>query len=160
MPDECQIVINPNLDLNQNGVLDACECAVTSYCISSPNSAGSGALISHTGTAFVSNNDLTLIANGCPPSEFGIFFFGSGQVSNPVGDGVLCVSQFFRLNPVLSNPSGTAASFLDLTNLPNPDPAGQIHAGSTWNFQFWYRDPSAGGAGFNFTDALSITFCP
>ena len=36
----------------------------------------------------------------------------------------------------------------------------QIDAGETWNFQFWYRDPSAGGAGFNFTDALSITFCP
>lgn len=29
----------------------------------------------------------------------------------------------------------------------------------TRHFQFWYRDPLAGGAGFNLSSALSITFC-
>ncbi|MAE45296.1 MAG: hypothetical protein CMJ86_00230, partial [Planctomycetes bacterium] len=158
VPDECQIAINPNLDLNGNGILDACECVVSSYCTSSPNSVGPGAVISYSGTAFVANNDLTLIASACPTSEFGIFFYGPGQISNPVGNGILCVSQFFRLAPILTNSAGTAALSMDLTS--PPDPAGQIDAGETWNFQFWYRDPSAGGAGFNFTDALNITFCP
>jgi hypothetical protein len=37
--------------------------------------------------------------------------------------------------------------------------AGQITAGSTWNFQFWFRDPVAGGASFNLSDGLEVTFC-
>jgi hypothetical protein len=39
-------------------------------------------------------------------------------------------------------------------------PGATITAGSTWNFQFWYRNPAAGGAGFNLSDGLSIRFCP
>jgi hypothetical protein len=27
------------------------------------------------------------------------------------------------------------------------------------NFQFWFRDPAGGPAGFNLTNALKITFC-
>mgnify|MGYP000420898215 CR=1 FL=1 len=30
---------------------------------------------------------------------------------------------------------------------------------STWNFQFWFRDPQGGQVGFNLTDALEVTFC-
>ncbi len=41
-----------------------------------------------------------------------------------------------------------------------PQASGQILDGSTWNFQFWYRDPNGGGAFYNFTDGLSATFCP
>ena len=37
--------------------------------------------------------------------------------------------------------------------------SGQIIAGSTWNVQFWYRDPSGGPVGFNFSNALRISFC-
>ncbi|MDP6954680.1 MAG: hypothetical protein QF599_01795, partial [Planctomycetota bacterium] len=41
-----------------------------------------------------------------------------------------------------------------------PQPAGAIAAGSTWRFQFWYRDAASGTAEpFNFSDALEITFC-
>ena len=47
---------------------------------------------------------------------------------------------------------------LDYTNPPQA--AGQITVGSTWNFQFRYRDPAAGGAYFNLSDGLEITFCP
>lgn len=32
--------------------------------------------------------------------------------------------------------------------------------GTTWEFQYWYRDPVAGGAGFNLSDAVSIDFLP
>ena len=31
---------------------------------------------------------------------------------------------------------------------------------STWNFQFWHRDPLGGPAGFNFSDGLEVMFCP
>jgi hypothetical protein len=37
---------------------------------------------------------------------------------------------------------------------------GHIHPFATWNFQFWYRDPLGGPAGFNFSDGLEVTLCP
>ena len=38
--------------------------------------------------------------------------------------------------------------------------AGVITAGSSWNFQAWFRDPAANGATFNLSDGLHVTFCP
>jgi len=49
---------------------------------------------------------------------------------------------------------GDVSFALDYTN--PPEPAGEIAAGSTWNFQFWYRD----GATFNLSDGLNAAFCP
>ena len=40
-----------------------------------------------------------------------------------------------------------------------PNPNGQITVGSSWAFQYWYRDPGFGSAGFNFSDGLWVTFC-
>ena len=39
-------------------------------------------------------------------------------------------------------------------------PLSNVQAGDTHHFQLWYRDPAAGGANYNLTDALEITFCP
>jgi hypothetical protein len=44
---------------------------------------------------------------------------------------------------------------LDLTA---PPLAGNLVPGSTWYAQAWFRDPPAGGAYFNLSSALSITF--
>ena len=54
-------------------------------------------------------------------------------------------------------PDGSGSYLVDYASLTGP---GQISAGSTWNFQFWYRDPAGGGAGFNLSDGLQLTFCP
>lgn len=35
-----------------------------------------------------------------------------------------------------------------------------LNPGETWNFQLWYRDTAAGGAGFNLSDGLRVTFLP
>jgi hypothetical protein len=51
---------------------------------------------------------------------------------------------------------GFAQRTLDFTS----SPASDITAGSTWSFQFFYRDVAAGGAGFNLSNGLSATFCP
>ena len=49
-------------------------------------------------------------------------------------------------------------SFSSGENLLN---SGAITAGSTWNFQLWYRDPAAGGAGSNLSNGLQVVFaCP
>jgi hypothetical protein len=41
-----------------------------------------------------------------------------------------------------------------------PPALGKIVAGSSWNWQWWYRDPMGGGAAFNTSDALNATYCP
>ena len=48
---------------------------------------------------------------------------------------------------------GSATVALDFTKLPVP-----ILGGSTWHFQFWYRDPDSGGTGSNASGGLEVTF--
>ena len=97
---------------------------------------------------------------GCPASTNGIFYYGLSQTQLPFGDGFQCVSgpPLIRLPVLTTNGGGNAVLLLDYTNPPQP--VGQITAGSNWNFQFWYRDGPAGGAGFNLSDALEVQFCP
>jgi hypothetical protein len=45
---------------------------------------------------------------------------------------------------------------IDLANPPSA--SGTITAGSTWNFQAWYRDPVAGGSNYDLSNGLSVTF--
>ncbi len=139
-----------------------CECLVESYCVTSPNSAGAGAVMGVTGSAFISQNDLVLVALSCPANQFGIFYYGTGQAQVSFGNGYRCVSPggvgLYRFPPVSTGSLGQASYAVDNTNPPQP--SGQITAGSTWNFQFWYRDPAAGGAYFNLSDGLEVTFCP
>jgi hypothetical protein len=136
-----------------------CPAAIATYCTTSPNSFGSGALINAFGTPSVSANDILLSVSGGPPGEFALLFYGEGQVANPLGDGTICIgSNFQRLLPAVQfDQLSTLARTLDLNAPPNQ--SGQVTVGSTWNFQCWYRDPGAGGAGFNFSNAVSITFC-
>ncbi len=59
------------------------------------------------------------------------------------------------------DPFGDLSRALDLTQPPASAGPGMIGAGEEWNFQFWYRDPTGpGGTGFNFSDGLSVHFCP
>jgi hypothetical protein len=51
---------------------------------------------------------------------------------------------------------GNAVRSVDLASAPV---LGVITPGSTAYFQCWYRDPAAGGAAFNLSDGLSVTFC-
>jgi len=145
-------------DTNGNGIPDECECPpAASYCQTAPNSVGPGAIIDHSGSQSVSQNDFTLLASGCPPGEFGIFYYGltAGQV--PFGNGFRCVTgTVYRLPVITTDVFGDAAYALDLPSAPNP---GGIQAGDVWNFQFWYRDPSGGGSGFNLSDGLEVPFC-
>lgn len=39
-------------------------------------------------------------------------------------------------------------------------PGGAWSAGSARSFLAWFRDPAGGGAAFDLSDALSITFVP
>ncbi len=143
--------------LTDLGTLDP--CVGTSYCISSPNSAGPGALMCSAGTSSIANNDLVLTCNGLPANKFGLFFYGPNQIQTPFGDGFRCVGgQLSRLQAQLSSAQGSVAHALDNTAPPTPN--GQISSGQLWHFQFWYRDPAAAGAGFNLSDGHSLLFTP
>ena len=129
---------------------------ISHYCQTSPNSFGAGALILHSGSVNVSDNSLVLISILCPFNQFGVFYHGNNQLNVPFGNGVRCVGGgIHRLPVVNTGATGSAASVIDLQN-----PIYGISGGITKKFQFWYRDPVAGGANFNLSDALSIQFCP
>lgn len=134
---------------------------ISNYCETSANSATSGALISASGTPSVDQNAFVLQVSDAPPSSFALLFYGSEQEFVPLGDGVRCIANpLFRLLPAIPFTSNGDLSFaFDVTSPPNA--AGTITAGSTWNFQCWYRDPTGPGAsGFNFSDALQVIFQP
>jgi len=131
------------------------------YCTTSPNSVNAkGARINYGGSASVSSNDFQIIAAFAPAGQTGLFYYGPNQVQVPFGNGVRCVGgSVTRLNPpiVISSPWGEAIHSVDNTH---PTNLSNIQPGSNWNFQFWYRDPAAGGATFNLSDALSVPFIP
>ncbi|MEM8709795.1 MAG: hypothetical protein AAGG01_02495 [Planctomycetota bacterium] len=138
---------------------DPCSGGATPYCVSSPNSVGAGAVISAAGSTSVSENSLTLSCVGMAPGAFGVYFYGDAQTSTPAGDGVLCASgNLFRVAVTQADFIGRSFLNLDLT-MP-PVPAAEITAGSTWNFQHFYRDIQPGGSGLNFSNAVEIRFCP
>jgi len=64
-----------------------------------------------------------------------------------------------RLQPIQIEAFGNAFYALDLNASWIPTPQ-RIQAGESWYFQFWFRDPQAGGSGYNFSSALEISFCP
>jgi hypothetical protein len=133
-------------------------CSVSTYCVGAQNSVGSGGQISHNGSTSIAANDMRLVAVAVPPNQFGIFYYGPNQTQAAFGDGFRCVSgSVSRLGVVQISSWGDVYTDLDIASPPQP--SGQITDGSTWNFQFWYRDPNFGGAGFNLSDALSATFC-
>ena len=93
------------------------------------------------------------------PNGFGLFFYGPNQVQIIFGDCFRCVGGMTqRLSPVvMTNAGGSLSRQIDLTSFG----ASMIVPDTTWNFQFWFRDPMGpGGSGFNLSDGISITFCP
>lgn len=130
------------------------ECdAVTSSCPTTPNSIGDGAVMKLTGGQSLSANSMVLHALGSPAGQWGLFFHGPTSTSTPLGNGTLCLSgSLVRLAPVQVDPSGRASAPVDLSDLG-------LSAGDTRHFQWWYRDPAAGGAGYDFSDALAVPLC-
>ena len=133
---------------------------ITSECATAPNSVGSGATISASGSPSLGANDLGLIAVSCPPNTIGLFYYGSNAVAIPFGDGLRCVDgDIKRLTPLQTDVLGFAVQALDLTAPPFDAGSGEAVLGERKHFQFWYRDVPAGGAGFNLSDALVVRFC-
>jgi choice-of-anchor B domain-containing protein len=160
-----------NLDTFVEALIDdfkisqlTCGCSTSNYCTSSSNSAGTSALISSNGNASIGQNNFALDVTGAVPGNLGLFFYGSGQTQLPLAEGSLCIAGdgagIQRLQPPQQlDIAGAGSRFLDFTQPPASSGSGAILVGSTWNFQFWYRDPAGGPGGSNLSDALAVTFC-
>ncbi|MBJ02960.1 MAG: hypothetical protein CMK00_08840 [Planctomycetes bacterium] len=152
-------------DCNDYGltVLVTNDAIGVNYCIAAINSTGFPAPMSASGSSRISQNDLVLVAGPVAPTQLGLFYYGPTQILFPFGDGFRCVGAgalgTFRLYPpVVADGAGELSRPVD--NSSPPAAAGTLSAGSTWNFQAWYRDPDAGGAGFSLSDGFSIYFLP
>jgi len=138
----------------------------TNYCTAVPNSTGSSATISASGSAVAANNNLTLEADLLPNSSFGYFLTSTTQgfVANPGGSsGNLCLGGSIGryVGPGQIKNSGTLGAIslaLNLTQTPQPSGFVTIAAGQTWSFQAWFRDSAGGVATSNFTNGLTINF--
>ncbi len=153
-----------NESVSESRTLPSPTCDFANYCSTSPNSVGPGAIMGTNGMTSVSANEFLLSA-GPVPIQPGLFFYSAGQTNGgaglPFGNGLRCVgtpgNPIFRFPPIMADATNTLLFEVDFTNLPS---GGDILGHSTWNFQAWYRDPMGGGAAFNLSDGLRVTFCP
>ena len=126
---------------------------ITSVCATTPNSVGAGAVMVVTGGQSVSADTTVLNAVGSPPNQWGLFFHGTSSAQIPLGNGTLCIGgSLVRLPAVQADGAGRSSWPLDLAGMG-------VQAGETLLFQWWYRDTAAGGAGYDFSDAVAVPFC-
>lgn len=144
-------------DVNADGTLGNATNLPSTYCIGAPNSVGPGARIGWNGSTSIGFNNFHLTVSGCPLHTNGLFVYAATQQQVALGDGYLCVGQpFFRRAALSTAPLGSADFRLNFETL---SPAGTIAPGTTWNFQFYYRNVNGpGGTGFNLSDGLQATF--
>ncbi|MEZ6016868.1 MAG: hypothetical protein R3F49_17245 [Planctomycetota bacterium] len=136
----------------------------TRYCTAAPNSVGAGATLSIAGSTRLGDRLLGLVATGLPAHSAGLFMTSltQGFASHPAGSqGDLCLGGAIGrfVGPGEVQGSGTLGAMrlsVDPATLPSPTGPVPVMAGSTWNFQAWYRDANPATTS-NFTDAVALT---
>jgi hypothetical protein len=132
-------------------------CSAQNYCTALPNSTGASASIGAPVDASRLLNSFTVSALDLPPNAIAIFASGTTQVDPgvPFGNGLRCIGGTVTRHHLLHASNGVVIDWQDLNS---PAYAG-VHPGDVRYFQCFYRDPAAGGAAFNTSDALAVTFC-
>jgi len=134
------------------------QCFVVSYCAALPNSTGIPATIQLTGSPSFSLNNMVLSALDLPDAATCSFFHGTARVdpATTFGNGLRCAGGTVKRLATLQAIGGSMIQFQDLSGSPYVG----TQPGDVLRFQLVYRDAAAGGAGFNTTAALEVTFCP
>jgi hypothetical protein len=127
------------------------------YCQATMNSQGSVAFVGYAGSLDLSQQSFALFCTGAVihPASYGMFIYGVDQTQVPFGNGYLCIYPYGRMT--VQHLSGETV-FTAMSS--SPEEFAPFQPGSSWNFQFWYRDVAAGGANFNLSRALHIDFAP
>lgn len=118
-----------------------------------------GAALGAIGSCSVASDDMSLSGSSIPPWQPGLFFQAiqpvNGGNGNPFGAGLLCANgTILRLEIAFADAAGDMLSTVDLAS------TGSVLSGQTVYYQLWYRDPAAGGSGFNLTNGLAVTWGP
>jgi Tol biopolymer transport system component len=133
-------------------------CSAVRYCTPAGlNSLGVAAKVSAQGDASRLLNNFVLYVVNLPPSAISVLASGTAQVTPgvPFGNGLRCIGGTVARHGVLHAVGGVVIDFQDLSG-----PEYQtVQPGQTLYFQCIYRDPAAGMAAFNTSDALAVTFC-
>ncbi len=148
--------ITGNLFINGTMIARHVPAAPTVFCSSLANSTGQTAAVSFSGQTSLGAGAPTIHATQLPSNIMGLFFHGSNQIDLPFGNGRRCVGgTLARFQAVRTGAAGQVTQLIDNSTLPMT-----LQAGEQSQFQFWFRDVAAGGAGFNTSDALSVTYTP
>ncbi|MCP3920791.1 MAG: hypothetical protein GY711_35135 [bacterium] len=136
-------------------------CGFEKYCTAEVNSTGVPASINALGSADVADADLTLRVEELPLQQFGIFLMSETRTFVPAfggGDGNLCVGpQGLALTSFIQSrdQTGVVVFAVPFEGLPGGT---TIEPGSTWNFQYWFRDRNPAPTS-NLSDAIEVRFC-
>jgi hypothetical protein len=130
------------------------------------NSTGRGAILAAGGSSSVASDELVLEARDLPPDKSAIVFMGGGQTQVPLGDGLRVVTTggvgLRRFPMQTSDAEGWLTFGPGIAGLTQSVTSSTtITAGSVWNFQCWYRDPSGPCANAtNLTNGVQVAFTP
>ncbi len=177
--DAVDIATGTSADTNHNGIPDECEQSFAAYCMcpaplgpcgnddasaGCANSTGAGGLLAASGTTSYFTDDLALHVSQLPANKTGLWLMSASQAQVVLGDGLRCIgSPLYRFGAFNSGAGGSATKGRGIiasscSSLPS---AACIHAGQTWNFQVWYRNPTGPcGNGTNLSNGESVTFTP
>ena len=138
------------------GIAFAPDSMGTRYCVSGVNSTGGPARIHPWGSTSASAANLRLRVESVPDRS-GVFLHGPGTARRPFGNGTLCVGGALVRGATVLPSGGQAEYVYDASDAQHSLGA---FAGTTRHFQYWFRDPAAGGARFDASDAITIVIRP
>jgi len=145
-----EVTFVADLDTSVSGLVLLRRGVGENVCIATPSSTGAPASMSAFGSDRARPGDALTLTAEPVPDQTGLFFFGPSERQIPFGLGYLCVGGgVTRVFPPV-RASGRTVSVAVLGSAFVP--------GETTYFQYWFRDPAAGGAAFNTSDALRVTF--
>jgi len=129
---------------------------VTRICTGSPNSVSPGGARLRWSGAFRPIGG-RLDASELPADQMGMVLYGLFPDDAPFADGRICIGGArWIMARVASDRSGHMS--LDIAREGEREDVHWLFSANTWFFQYWYRDPAAGGAGSNLTDAIRVAW--
>jgi hypothetical protein len=168
IPDTYEIALEPSLDLDGDGALDACEPAVA-YCTAGTTSSGCVPAIGSFGTPSASaGSGFAIVANAVEGQRNGMLYYGLAPHASPWAPGstsTLCVAPPVQRLGVQSSGgfagqcNGQLALDWNAWRSAHPGALGSpFAAGETYFAQAWFRDASNPRG--NLSNALQYTLEP
>ena len=120
------------------------------YCASTPSTLGVPAEISGPCVAHVADGTVHVTASPIPGGS-AMLLLGTPSTPRPFGDGTMCIGgSTRRVGPALPNAGTVGFDVSTSTQAP----------GSPIGLQVLFRDPHAGGSGFNLSSAMRLVVLP